>query len=86
MTQLTDTTFVPAAEIAQEMQIVKNTHAMQKHSVKLRSLHIADMKFLSDASLGAIGVLFSKLKVIDVSNCSMITNLGVAKLANFARG
>ena len=46
LTQLTDTTFVPAAEIAQEMQIVKNTHAMQKHwRSDLRSLHIADMNF-----------------------------------------
>ena len=84
LTQLTDTTFVPAAEIEQEMDLVKNSRAVKKYvRAELTSLHMADMSYISDASLGAIGILFNKLKVIDLSNCSMITNLGVAKLCKF---
>jgi Ca2+-binding EF-hand superfamily protein len=83
---ISDTVFVPAAEIAQEMESIKGTPEYLK-SVRsnLRSLHLADAIYLSDASLGAIGILYSKLYVLDISNCQLVTNIGLAKLCKYCK-
>ena len=84
LSNISDTTFVPSAEIAQEMEHLKGTPEYLR-SVRdpLRSLHLTDVFNLSDASLGAIGILYSRLHVLDISNCHMITSAGIAKMCKF---